>query len=306
MPENQPFYLHHFWFTGRIKDKKELRDLVYQLGGAPVDSPAVFTQYIVVGEGGEKTKGYQKVADGIERGRNIALTSEELRDICNRQRELPLPHLPENTDVIVLTTERSEAWSRQLKIDIWQNKRDLFVERYGAPTGDGSRVTMEIRKLKAIKRVLDVQIVSVRDKPEYLERAVNYLANIWNIPQVVYQDCVEHSIKTDSALPRWYLLESGVGDIIGSFGLITNDFISRQDLHPWLCALHINESFRGHKFGARLLEYGKSEAAKLGFKKLYLCTDHIGYYEKYGWRYKCDGYSISGEPCRIYEIDTSI
>jgi hypothetical protein len=59
----------------------------------------------------------------------------------------------------------------------------------------------------------------------------------------------------------------------------------------------------GYKFGAKLLKHGRAKAARLGFEKLYLCTAHVGYYEKYGWRYKCDGYGVSGEPSRIYEVD---
>jgi len=165
---------------------------------------------------------------------------------------------------------------------------------------------MNVRVIKAMRKLLNVQIISVRDNPEFLERAVDYLAGTWSIPRTVYQDCVANSLTTDSPLPRWYLLESGVETIIGSYGLIVNDFISRQDLWPWLCALHINESYRGHAFGAKLLEHGRAEAAKLGYKTLYLCTNHIGYYEKYGWQYKCDGYDRSGEPCRIYEIDTRL
>ena len=88
--------------------------------------------------------------------------------------------------------------------------------------------------------------------------------------------------------------------IIGSYGLIVNDFISRQDLWPWLCAVYIEENERGKALGSRLLEHGRMEAAKLGFPKIYLCTDHVGFYEKYGWQYIGQGYRLRGEDIRIY------
>ena len=148
---------------------------------------------------------------------------------------------------------------------------------------------------------MNISIISVREHPEYLDRAVDYFASKWGIDRKVYEDCIGNSIITESSLPRWYLMLKNE-DIIGSYGLIANDFISRQDLWPWLAALYVEESERGSALGSRLLAHGRREAVKLGFSKLYLCTDHIGYYEKYGWRYIGDGFGVSGNAHRIYEI----
>lgn len=149
-----------------------------------------------------------------------------------------------------------------------------------------------------------IRILLVRDNPEYLDRAVDYFSAKWSVPSVVYQDCISNSMNTESPLPRWYLLVGSSGEIMGSYGLITNDFNSRQDLWPWLCALYVDEPFCGHAYGAKMLVHGTREARRLGFGKLYLSTDHVGYYEKYGWAYIGDTYSTDGQPGRIYEICT--
>ncbi|MCL2884268.1 MAG: GNAT family N-acetyltransferase [Oscillospiraceae bacterium] len=149
----------------------------------------------------------------------------------------------------------------------------------------------------------DPCIISIREHPAYLDRAVDYFASKWGIDRKVYEDCIGNSITTESPLPRWYLLLKEDG-IIGSYGLIVNDFMSRQDLWPWFAALYVEESERGWALGSRLLAHGQKEAKKLGFPKLYLCTDHVGYYEKYGWRYIGDGFGISGNAHRIYEADS--
>ena len=146
----------------------------------------------------------------------------------------------------------------------------------------------------------DYQIISVREHPQYLDIAVDYLTNKWGISRNIYQDCIENSLTTKSPLPRWYLMVRD-GLIMGSYGLIVNDFISRQDLWPWLAALYVEENERGKGFGAAMLEHGKSEAQKLGFPMLYLSTGHVGYYEKYGWKYIGNGYDVGGEATRIYE-----
>lgn len=144
--------------------------------------------------------------------------------------------------------------------------------------------------------------LSVRDNPQFLNMAIEYLSAKWPVPKVVYQNCIEHSMNTESPLPRWYLLVNQQGETIGCYGLIANDFNSRQDLWPWLCALYVEEECRGHALGARMLLHARREAKRLGFGKLYLSTDHLGYYEKYGWQYIADAYDTGGEAGRVYEI----
>lgn len=148
------------------------------------------------------------------------------------------------------------------------------------------------------------QIIAIRDHTEYLEKAIDYFAMKWGIDRRIYEDCMQNSIHTTSPLPRWFLLLDGEA-IIGCYGLITNDFISRQDLYPWLCALYIEEEYRGNELGAMLLKHGQEQANKLGYQKLFLCTGHVGYYEKYGFVYIGDGFHPWGESSRIYEISTN-
>lgn len=149
---------------------------------------------------------------------------------------------------------------------------------------------------------MNINIIAIRGHPEYLERAIDYLSSKWGIDRKIYENSISHSMTTESVLPRWYLMLHKT-EIIGTFGLIANDFISRQDLWPWLCALYLEEDYRGRKLGSKLLEHGRNEAKSLGFRKVYLCTDHTGYYEKYGWRYIGQGYGPFGES-RIYETES--
>jgi len=100
------------------------------------------------------------------------------------------------------------------------------------------------------------------------------------------------------APPQWYALEDA-GRVIGCAGLIANDFISRQDLWPWLCALYVDPDARGRGCGRLLIDRAREDAHRAGFPYVYLCTDHIGYYEKYGFEYIGRGYHPWGEESRI-------
>jgi N-acetylglutamate synthase-like GNAT family acetyltransferase len=148
-----------------------------------------------------------------------------------------------------------------------------------------------------------MRIISVRQNPEYKEKAIKYLQESWpQVSPVIYEDCITNSIGAIQFLPQWYLLEKD-GGIIGCAGLITNDFISRMDLYPWVCALFIDEKQRGNSYGSLLLEQAKKDSKEAGFKHLNLSTDHIGYYEKYGFDYIGQGYHPWEEESRIYQTE---
>jgi GNAT superfamily N-acetyltransferase len=147
-----------------------------------------------------------------------------------------------------------------------------------------------------------MKVISVRETPEIKDQAIKYFQSKWkSVFPIIYEDCISHSIGSPAPLPQWYLLEKD-GQIIGCAGLITNDFISRMDLWPWVAAVYIEEEHRGNNYGSLLIDKAKADAREAGFKYLYLCTDHIGYYEKFGFKYIGQGYHPWGDESRIYRF----
>ena len=144
-------------------------------------------------------------------------------------------------------------------------------------------------------------IINVTEYSGGIEAAVRYIHGVWGSKENYdfYYDAIAHSSLSELALPRFYLLMDEER-IIGCYALLTNDLVSRQDLLPWLGCLYVEPDFRGEKLGSMLLEHGVREASRLGYSKVYLNTDHDGYYEKYGWIRMEDGFSLFGERGRIY------
>jgi GNAT superfamily N-acetyltransferase len=146
-------------------------------------------------------------------------------------------------------------------------------------------------------------VVSLRQDPTLLPVAINYIASKWANPEnrQVYIDCLTHTSGSKVALPQWYLLLEGER-IIGCSGLITNDFISRMDLYPWICAMFVEEDRRGNNFGELMVRQAIKDAKKAGFEEIYLATDHVGYYEHFGFHFVGIGYHPWGESSRIYSL----
>jgi len=147
-------------------------------------------------------------------------------------------------------------------------------------------------------------ILSVRDNPGLAKAAISYFQKRWATEEskMVYEDCILSCLPSSSPLPQWYLLYDRDA-IAGCAGLITNDFISRMDLWPWLCALYVEKEYRGHAYGGLLIGRVKEDAARLGYARLYLCSGLDGYYEKYGFTKTATGYHPWGETTNIFETD---
>ena len=67
--------------------------------------------------------------------------------------------------------------------------------------------------------------------------------------------------------------------------MIENDFHDRRDLTPNLCALYVEAPFRGRGLAGELLAFARREMSAGGVKRLYLATDLVSFYERYGWSY---------------------
>ncbi|BEN12538.1 N-acetyltransferase [Serratia marcescens] len=146
-----------------------------------------------------------------------------------------------------------------------------------------------------------MDMISVRQAPELAPRAIAYFQRHWATAEtlMMYEDAINRSLGATNPLPQWYLLMEN-DQILGCAGLITNDFISRGELYPWLCALYVEEAQRGRGYGAKLIEHVAAETRRLGFPQLHLCTDMEGYYERSGFVYNGLGYHPWGEASRVY------
>ena len=70
--------------------------------------------------------------------------------------------------------------------------------------------------------------------------------------------------------------------LIGFISIFPTDGDERNDLSPWYATMYVKKEFRGKGYSKILNNSILEEAKKRGFKKLYLKTDLINYYEKFG------------------------
>jgi N-acetylglutamate synthase-like GNAT family acetyltransferase len=151
------------------------------------------------------------------------------------------------------------------------------------------------------------EIANVKDIDGGIEKGAKYIHSKWGNEKnyIFYLDSILHSSNKRTGLPRFYLMFKA-SEIVGSYALITNDFISRHDLIPWLACLFIEETERGKRLSQTIFNHAKEEARKCGFDTLFLTTFHDDLYDKLGWERLEDGYEWDeGKVSKIYSMPTS-
>lgn len=73
---------------------------------------------------------------------------------------------------------------------------------------------------------------------------------------------------------------------------------------PWIGFVHTAPEYRGHRYVGKLIDHACRVAGEHGVQRVYICTDHVGLYEKYGFTYLENRVSIYGEDSRVYVRET--
>ena len=94
-------------------------------------------------------------------------------------------------------------------------------------------------------------------------------------------DKIKSSILAGESFPQVYVLKEE-NNIIGSFSILEHE-LDGSDLSPWLACVVINKKYRHKGFGMILLKHIE-EIINQNFDEIYLTTEHIGFYEKIGFR----------------------
>ena len=145
-----------------------------------------------------------------------------------------------------------------------------------------------------------MRIICIRDMPALIDNAAEWFADKWGIPIREYSESMHESMTEASHIPQWYIVLHK-NKIIAGAGVIENDFHSRKDLTPNLCALYVEEEFRKKGVARRILDFARKDMANFGFSDIYLITDHANFYEKCGWKFLTTAYDDEGRKVRVYQ-----
>lgn len=143
-----------------------------------------------------------------------------------------------------------------------------------------------------------LEFTSIKNKPELIEEAAFWFSSKWNVLMESYLECMTNYVNGQTEFGWFICLDKN--KIVGGLGVIENDFHERKDLSPNICAVYVEEAYRNNGIAGILLNKAVEELKINNISPVYVITDHIGFYERYGFKFltttKCDDGAIS----RVY------
>jgi len=106
--------------------------------------------------------------------------------------------------------------------------------------------------------------------------------------------------RFDEVLDGRLLIMTDCEKLVSFCTLTKRDCIDDDTLYPWIGFVYTSPEYRGNRYSGRLIDYACLLAKQQGARKVYIATDHVGLYEKYGFSYLENRIDIYNDDSRIY------
>lgn len=94
-----------------------------------------------------------------------------------------------------------------------------------------------------------------------------------------------HTMRSESFhdWERVFAAWTDAGEVAGFCELTERDCLPDVPYTPYIGMVFVGEPHRGHRLSERMIDAASDYAAFLGFSRVFLISDHVGLYEKYGF-----------------------
>lgn len=123
----------------------------------------------------------------------------------------------------------------------------------------------------------------------------------WSAGKLLYDLINEKKFFELTGRSSEVLLLADEDKLISFCTFAQKDEIDSEEFSPWVGFVYTYPEYRGHRYFGKLLQKAETLAKEQGKTKIYISTDHIGLYEKYGFKYLKNMKSIYGGYARVYE-----
>ena len=134
-----------------------------------------------------------------------------------------------------------------------------------------------------------MNIINIKNNNKYLEEYIEICSLEWGTfktkarMEQYINDKKEEILNGDNVISVLGLINNNV--LIGFISLFKYDLDERTDLTPWYATIYVKKEYRGKGYSKILNDAILKDAIRLGYNKIYLKTNLVDYYGKFGARY---------------------
>lgn len=136
------------------------------------------------------------------------------------------------------------------------------------------------------------------NQPYWLEQIKNC---DWGAGKYLHQLLKDNQLQQLVGEKTRLLMLTDGDDLVAFCTLAEKDDIQPTVLTPWIGFVYTFPAYRGNHYAGMLLKHAEELAKKDGFDSVYISTNHVGLYEKYGYSFLTETNDINGENTRVYK-----
>lgn len=111
------------------------------------------------------------------------------------------------------------------------------------------------------------------------------------------------SMMKENTFEEWESVFAAVseGKIVGFCTFLKTDYYPENRYSPWISSIFVDEAYHGNRISEKMIDRVILYAGEQGFQKVYIPSDMIGFYEKYGFRKIDELLNYGGDMDHIFE-----
>lgn len=122
----------------------------------------------------------------------------------------------------------------------------------------------------------------------------------WSAAQLLYSWLDDNKLKQMCGRSADVYLLTDDDKLISFAVLAEQDEIDAPEMFPWIGFVYTFEKYRGHHYAGVLMDYICTFLKAANTKHVYISTQEVGLYEKYGFAFLKMMTNREGEPTRVY------
>lgn len=132
-----------------------------------------------------------------------------------------------------------------------------------------------------------MKVINIKNDFNYLKEYARFCYLKWSNKEKKLSEYIEYKVNKiqtdDKVISILGLVDNS--KLIGFISLFKYDGEEMKSLTPWYATMYIKKDYRGNGYSRILNDAVLNEARKLGYNKVYLKSDLVNYYEKFGAKY---------------------